>query len=204
MRLKDTLSLTFFSRFIILFSTEIEVFMSRIGRTPIMIPDGVSVEIQGNIVEVKGPLGSLRRVLPPSMQIKQEDKQVLVLRTSNSKFHRSLHGLSRTLIANMVDGVTDGFQKTLEIRGTGYRAQLKENALILQLGFSHPVTVNPPEGISFQVPAPNKMIVKGIDKELVGQIAARIRAIKKPEPYKGKGIRYEGEWVRKKAGKTAA
>jgi large subunit ribosomal protein L6 len=178
--------------------------MSRIGRMPITIPDGVSVEIHDNVVEVKGPLGSLKRVLQPSMKIKQEDKQILVQRASNSKFHRSLHGLSRTLIANMVGGVTSGFQKTLEIRGTGYRAQLKENVLTLQIGFSHPVIVNPPEGIHFEVPAPNRIIVKGIDKELVGQTAARIRAMKKPEPYKGKGIRYEGEWVRKKAGKTAA
>lgn len=177
--------------------------MSRIGKNPIPIPDGVEVEIRDNIVQVKGPLGGLKRVLPPSMKIKQEDKQILVERPSNNKFHRSLHGLTRTLIANMIEGVTKGFQKTLEIRGTGYRAQLKEDKIIMQLGFSHPVTVKPPEGISFQVPSPTRLIVKGIDKELVGQVAAKIRAIKKAEPYKGKGIRYEGEWVRKKAGKTA-
>lgn len=178
--------------------------MSRIGKKPIVIPDGVEVVIKDNVIEVKGPLGTLKRVLAPSMQIKQENKQILVLRASDSKLHRSLHGLTRTLIANMVEGITNGFQKTLEIRGTGYRVQLKENALVLQLGFSHPVIVNPPEGISFQIPSPNRIMVKGIDKELVGQIAAQIRATKKPEPYKGKGIRYEGEWVRKKAGKTAA
>ncbi len=178
--------------------------MSRIGKKPIAIPDGVEVQIQDNIVKVKGPLGSLKRVFRPSMQLKQEDKQILVNRSSNSKLHRSLHGLTRTLIANMVEGVTSGFQKVLEIRGTGYRAQFKDDALVLQLGFSHPVIVKPPEGISLEAPALNRIVVKGTDKELVGQTAARIRAIRKPEPYKGKGIRYEGEWVRKKAGKTAA
>ncbi len=178
--------------------------MSRIGRTPILIPDGVETEIRDNVVKVRGPLGALERTLPPSMQIKREDNQILVQRPSNSKIHRSLHGLTRTLIANMIEGVATGFQKTLEIRGTGYKAQLKEDTLVLQLGFSHPVIVKPPEGISFEVPAPTKIVVKGTDKELVGQIAARIRATRKPEPYKGKGIRYEGEWVRKKAGKTAA
>ena len=178
--------------------------MSRVGKRPIPIPDGVSVDIKDNVVTVKGSLGTLKHVAPPSMQIRQEDKQILVERASNSKLHRSLHGLTRTLIANMVEGVTSGFQKVLEIRGTGYRAQLQETSLVMQLGFSHPVTMIPPEGIAFQVPAPNRIVVKGIDKELVGQVAARIRATKKPEPYKGKGIRYEGEWVRKKAGKTAA
>ncbi|KPJ50664.1 50S ribosomal protein L6 [candidate division TA06 bacterium DG_26] len=177
--------------------------MSRIGNSPVSIPDGVSVAVKENVVEVKGPLGALRRVFSPSMQIKEENKQIIVARPSNDKFHRSLHGLTRALIANMVEGVTNGFEKTLEIRGTGYRAQLKEAALVLQLGFSHPVVLQPPEGIRFEVPAPNRIMVKGIDKELVGQVAATIRAKRKAEPYKGKGIRYEGEWVRKKAGKTA-
>jgi len=178
--------------------------MSRVGRRPIPIPDGVSVEVKDNVVVAKGSLGTLKHVAPPSMQIRREEKQILVERASNSKLHRSLHGLTRTLIANMVEGVTKGFEKILEIRGTGYRAQVQGTSLVLQLGFSHPVTVNPPEGIIFEVPAPNRIVVKGIDKELVGQTAARIRATRKPEPYKGKGIRYEGEWVRKKAGKTAA
>jgi large subunit ribosomal protein L6 len=171
---------------------------------PIVIPEGVSVDIKENLVAVKGPLGSLRRVLAPSMGIKHEGKEIIVSRPSDSKIHRSLHGLTRTLIANMVEGVTGGFHKNLEIVGTGYRAQLKDNALVMQLGFSHPVVIQPPDGISFEVPAPNRITVKGIDKELVGQVAAKIRAKRKPEPYKGKGVRYEGEWVRKKAGKAAA
>jgi len=178
--------------------------MSRIGSMPILIPDGVSVDIKENLVAVKGPLGSLRRTFAPSMKIASEGKEIAVSRPSDSKIHRSLHGLTRTLIANMIEGVTSGFYKNLEIVGTGYRAQLKENALVMQLGFSHPVVIEPPDGISFEVPAPNRITVKGIDKELVGQVAATIRAKRKPEPYKGKGIRYEDEHVRRKVGKAFA
>jgi large subunit ribosomal protein L6 len=177
--------------------------MSRIGKQPIPIPDGVSVEMTGGTVEVTGPGGTLRQTVDRDMQVTIEDGEVRVSRPSDERDHRSLHGLTRSLIANMVEGVTKGFQKVLEIHGVGYRVALKGRDLELQLGFSHPVSFPAPEGIEFEVPAPNRIVVKGIDKQLVGETAARIRRIRKPEPYKGKGIRYEGEYVRKKAGKAA-
>ncbi|MGH2739517.1 MAG: 50S ribosomal protein L6 [Actinomycetota bacterium] len=177
--------------------------MSRIGRQPIAIPDGVTVEVAGMRVGVTGPKGSLERDVHPDMRVAVDDGAVRVDRPSDEGSHKSLHGLTRTLIANMVEGVTNGFEKALEIHGVGYRAQLKGSDIELQVGFSHPVTVVPPEGIEFEVPAQNRIVVRGIDKQLVGQVAANIRKIRKPEPYKGKGIRYEGEYVRKKAGKAA-
>ncbi|HEY1331938.1 MAG TPA: 50S ribosomal protein L6 [Actinomycetota bacterium] len=177
--------------------------MSRIGKQPIEIPSGVEVTIDGTRVAVKGPRGSLERTLHADMIVRREDGTVVVERPSDERLHRSLHGLTRTLVANMVQGVTDGYEKRLEIVGVGYRAAMKGNDLELALGFSHPVNVAAPSGIEFEVPAPNRITVRGIDKELVGEVAANIRKIRKPEPYKGKGIRYEGEYVRKKAGKAA-
>jgi large subunit ribosomal protein L6 len=177
--------------------------MSRIGRQPIVIPDGVTVEVTDGTVSVKGPGGTLSQVVDGDMRVTVEGGQVRVERASDEREHRSLHGLTRSLIANMVEGVTKGFQKTLEIHGVGYRAALKGHAVECQVGFSHTVTFPAPEGIELEVPAPNRIVVKGIDKQLVGETAARIRRIRKPEPYKGKGIRYEGEYVRKKAGKAA-
>ena len=177
--------------------------MSRIGRQPIVIPDGVTVEVDGRTVSVKGPGGTLSQVVDRDMRVTVEGEQVRVERPSDEREHRALHGLTRSLIANMVEGVTRGFQKTLEIQGVGYRASLKGHAVECQVGFSHPVTFPAPHGIELEVPAPNRIVVKGIDKQLVGETAARIRRIRKPEPYKGKGIRYEGEFVRKKAGKAA-
>jgi large subunit ribosomal protein L6 len=177
--------------------------MSRIGKQPIAVPDGVTVEVADGLVSVTGPGGTLSQVVDRDMRVTVEGGEVRVERPSDERQHRSLHGLTRSLINNMVEGVTKGFQKTLEIQGVGYRATLKGKAVELQVGFSHPVSFPPPEGIEFEVPAPNRIVVKGIDKQLVGETAARIRRIRKPEPYKGKGIRYEGEYVRKKAGKAA-
>jgi large subunit ribosomal protein L6 len=177
--------------------------MSRIGKQPITVPSGVDVTIDGSHVAVKGPRGSLERDLHPDMLVRLEDGTVLVERPSDERLHRALHGLTRTLVANMVEGVTNGYEKRLEIVGVGYRAALKDSDLELALGFSHPVEVAAPSGIEFEVPAPNRITVRGIDKQLVGQVAANIRKIRKPEPYKGKGVRYEGEYVRKKAGKAA-
>jgi large subunit ribosomal protein L6 len=177
--------------------------MSRIGKQPIVIPDGVTVAVEGGTVSVKGPGGALSRVVDRDMRVIVDGGEVRVERPSDERKHRALHGLTRSLIANMVDGVTKGFEKTLEIHGVGYRAALKDKAVELQVGFSHPVTFQAPEGIELDVPAPNRIVVKGIDKQLVGETAARIRRVRKPEPYKGKGIRYEGEYVRKKAGKAA-
>jgi large subunit ribosomal protein L6 len=177
--------------------------MSRIGKQPITVPSGVDVTIDGSHVAVKGPRGSLERDLHPDMLVRLEDGTVLVERPSDERLHRALHGLTRTLVANMVEGVTNGYEKRLEIVGVGYRAALKDSDLELALGFSHPVEVAAPPGIEFEVPAPNRITVRGIDKQLVGQVAANIRKIRKPEPYKGKGVRYEGEYVRKKAGKAA-
>jgi large subunit ribosomal protein L6 len=177
--------------------------MSRIGKQPIAVPQGVDVTVHGSLVAVKGPRGSLERTLHPDMRILLEDGTLRVERPSDERDHRSLHGLTRTLIANMVEGVTNGFEKRLEIVGVGYRAALKGSDLELALGFSHPVAVPAPGGIEFEVPAPNRIVVRGIDKEQVGETAANIRKIRKPEPYKGKGVRYEGEYVRKKAGKAA-
>jgi large subunit ribosomal protein L6 len=177
--------------------------LSRIGKQPIAIPDGVTVEVGDGLVTVKGPGGELSQRVVRDMRVIVDGGQVRVERPSDERDHRSLHGLTRSLIANMVEGVTKGYEKRLEIQGVGYRAALKGSELELQVGFSHPVTMSPPAGIEFEVPAPNRIVVKGIDKQLVGEIAANVRKIRKPEPYKGKGIRYEGEYVRKKAGKAA-
>ncbi len=178
--------------------------MSRIGKLPISIPSGVTITVgDENAVTVKGPKGELTAELCPEMELSMEDGHMTVKRPSDDKEHRALHGLTRSLLNNMVVGVTTGFQKNLEIVGVGYRAQLQGTTLVLNVGYSHPVEIVPPEGISFEVPAPTKIIVKGIDKQKVGQTAADIRVIRKPEPYKGKGIRYEGEFVRHKEGKTA-
>ncbi|MDU2065015.1 MAG: 50S ribosomal protein L6 [Sporomusaceae bacterium] len=176
--------------------------MSRIGRMPITIPSGVTVKMEGNVVSVKGPKGELTRTFHPDMALKMEENTIIVERPSDNKTHRSLHGLTRTLLNNMVVGVTAGFTKTLEIAGVGYRAAKAGNKLNLTLGFSHPVAVEPPAGITIDVPAPNKIIVSGIDKEVVGAIAANIRSFREPEPYKGKGIKYEGERIRRKIGKA--
>ena len=177
--------------------------MSRIGKLPVKIDAGVTITVDdSNVVTVKGPKGTLSQQMHPDMQIEQDNGVLTVKRPSDDKAHRALHGLTRSLIHNMVVGVTTGFEKKLEIVGTGYRAQLQGKNLVLNMGYSHPVEVRPPEGISFEVPAPNKISVKGIDKQVVGQIAANIREVRSPEPYKGKGIRYEGETVLRKEGKA--
>ena len=179
--------------------------MSRIGRAPIVIPSNVTVTIgDDNKVTVKGPKGELSRTLHGDMKISVEDGQVKVERPSEEKKHKSLHGLTRTLINNMVIGVTQGFTKNLEINGVGYRAVKQGNNLNLSLGFSHPVVVEPPAGITLDAPAANKIIITGINKETVGTVAAKIRALRAPEPYKGKGIKYEGEHIRRKVGKAGA
>src|SRR6188472_2271443 len=177
--------------------------MSRIGRQPINVPAGVLVSVDPGRVTVSGPKGELRSVVPQRMKIEQEDGVVTVTRPTERGEDRALHGLTRTLVANMVEGVTKGFEKQLEIQGVGYRAQLKGAELELAVGFSHPVTIIPREGISFDVPQPTLVIVKGTDKQVVGQTAAEIRKVRPPEPYKGKGIRYQGEHVRRKVGKRA-
>ncbi|MBM3717537.1 MAG: 50S ribosomal protein L6 [Actinobacteria bacterium] len=176
--------------------------MSRIGRSPISIPSGVDVSIAGNTVTVKGPKGTLTREIPGGISVRKHDSTVLVERPNDERQSRSLHGLSRTLVNNMVVGVTEGFAKELEIVGVGYRAETQGQNLRLALGFSHPVIVPAPDGITFEVPAQTRVIVRGIDKELVGQVAADIRSIRRPEPYKGKGVRYLDERVLRKAGKT--
>ncbi|MDU2418165.1 50S ribosomal protein L6 [Negativicoccus succinicivorans] len=178
--------------------------MSRIGNQPIAIPSGVDITLDGHTLTVKGPKGTLSHKLPESMQVEIAADEVKVTRPSDDKEHKSLHGLTRSLINNMVIGVTEGYSKTLEIVGVGYRAAMKGKNLNLTLGFSHPVIMEPPAGIEFETPEPTKIIVKGADKEVVGQVAAEIRDWRKPEPYKGKGVRYEGEHVRRKAGKTGA
>ena len=178
--------------------------MSRVGKNPIVIPDKVKVEITGRQIKVTGPQGELSLEANPRMKVEQRDGQILVTRPSDDKQDRSLHGLTRSLIANMVDGVTKGYSKELEIQGMGYRAQLKGNVLNLSLGYSHPVNFSVPEGIKIEVPKPTRITVKGIDKQLVGQVAAEIRYFHEPEPYKGKGIRYVGEYVRRKQGKAVA
>lgn len=178
--------------------------MSRIGKLPIDIPDGVDIKIDGNVITVKGPKGQLTKQFPKEMEIQLNDKQVIVKRPTDQKKHKALHGLTRTLIANMVEGVTKGFQKTLAIEGVGYRAAKQGNKLVLTIGYSHPVEIEQPKGIEIEVPANNKIVVKGIDKELVGITAANIRKVREPEPYKGKGIRYENEYIRRKVGKTGA
>ncbi len=191
--------------------------MSRIGRKPIAIPDGVTVEVEPGLVSVKGPKGALTQAVSPEMAITQGETSpaegddggegnpgaLTVKRPTDRGEHRALHGLTRSLIANMVQGVTEGFEKRLEIEGVGYRARLQGKALELNVGYSHPVSVTAPEGIEFEVPVPTQVVVRGIDKQLVGEIAARIRRSRPPEPYKGKGIRYAGEHVRRKVGKRA-
>ena len=178
--------------------------MSRVGTLPIPVPKGVSVNINKNAVSVKGPKGELSRDFPPEMGIEEENDQILVTRNSDSRFHRAKHGLVRSLLNNMVVGVSDGFKKELQIEGVGYRAAVEGKDLVLNVGYSHPVKFVPPQGISFEVPDRNgrQLIVSGIDKEVVGEIAAQIRKTRPPEPYKGKGIRYLGEEVRRKAGKA--
>ena len=177
--------------------------MSRVGKNPIPVPSGVQVDLIGNHIKVKGSKGELERTLHPDMIIEVENDVITVKRPTESKQHKSLHGLTRTLVANMVEGVSEGFKKNLEIEGVEYRAELKGKTLHMSLGYSHPVDYAPMEGISIEVPDPKKISVLGIDKQKVGQTAAEIRAFRPPEPYKGKGIRYEGEQVRRKAGKAA-
>lgn len=177
--------------------------MSRIGRLPIAIPNGTTVTVTpDNVVTVKGPKGQLTKAMHRDINIAIEDNAVVVTRPSEVKEHRALHGLTRALLNNMIKGVTEGYQKTLELVGVGYRAQLQGKKLVMNLGFSHPVEVEPVEGIVFETPAPNRVIVRGIDKEIVGAVAADIRTWRKPEPYKGKGIKYDNEVIRRKEGKT--
>ena len=177
--------------------------MSRIGKSPIEIPPGVSVSVSPGRVMVNGPLGELSQQVPGRMLVEQDDGKIVVKRPTERGEDRALHGLTRTLVANMVEGVTKGFEKRLEIQGVGYRATLRGEALELAVGYSHPVVIEPRPGISFEVPAPTQIVVKGIDKQQVGQTAAEIRKVRPPEPYKGKGIRYAGEYVRRKVGKRA-
>ena len=176
--------------------------MSRIGRLPVAIPSSVEVTIEGRHLTVKGPKGTLSRDLHPDIGVSREDGQIIVTRPTEQKTHKQLHGLTRTLVNNMVVGVTDGYRKGLEITGVGYRATKNGEKLTLNLGYSHPIEIDPPKGISFEVENPTRLAVVGIDKELVGQVAAQVRATRKPEPYKGKGVRYAGEKVRRKAGKA--
>jgi len=176
--------------------------MSRIGRLPIAIPETVDVTIVGRTLTVTGPKGSLTRALHPDMILTRDDSQLVVTRPTEQKTHKQLHGLTRTLVNNMVVGVTDGYRKGLEITGVGYRATLNGRKLQLNLGYSHLIEIDPPEGITFEVDTPTRLAVVGIDKELVGQMAATVRSKRKPEPYKGKGVRYSGEVIRRKAGKA--
>jgi large subunit ribosomal protein L6 len=176
--------------------------MSRIGRLPITVPSGVDVAIDGQAVQVKGPKGSLSLTVAEPIRVEREDDVLRVTRPDDAGPNKALHGLSRTLIANMVTGVTAGYAKTLEIVGVGYRVQARGQNLEFSLGFSHPVVVEPPEGITFRVEAPTRFVVEGIDKQLVGETAARIRKLRKPDPYKAKGVRYQGEYIRRKVGKA--
>lgn len=177
--------------------------MSRIGIKPIPVPSGVNVEIgTGNAVQVKGPKGELSQQLTPRLELVREDNEIRVVRSSEAREIKALHGLTRSLLHNMVVGVTDGYTKTLEIQGVGYRAQMQGKTLVLNVGYSHPVNIVPPEGITFAVEGNNRVMVSGINKQVVGEQAARIRGTRPPEPYKGKGIRYAGEFVRRKAGKA--
>jgi large subunit ribosomal protein L6 len=177
--------------------------MSRIGNAPVTVPSGVEVTVAARTITVKGPKGTLSREIPGDIEIAQDDGALTFIRPNDERRNRALHGLTRSLVSNMVVGVTDGFRKQLEIVGVGYRAEAQgPTSLRLNLGFSHPVNVTAPEGITFEVPAPTQVVVSGIDKEVVGQVAANIRSIRKPEPYKGKGVRYAGERVLRKAGKT--
>jgi len=177
--------------------------MSRIGRKPIPVPAGVTVTVDPELVSVKGPRGELSERKNRAIEVREEDGQLIVTRPTDRAEHRALHGLTRSLVANMVEGVTSGFTKTLEIQGVGYRAQLQGKDLVLALGYSHPVPIKAPDGIEFEVPLPTRIIVKGSDKQVVGEIAAIIRKQRPPEPYKGKGIRYQGEYVARKVGKRA-
>jgi large subunit ribosomal protein L6 len=177
--------------------------MSRIGKQPIPLPEGVEVTIEPELVSVKGPRGELSERVNRAIDVRQENGEVTVTRPTDRGDHRALHGLTRSLIANMVEGVTNGFEKRLEIQGVGYRAQLQGRRLILSLGYSHPVELEAPEGIEFEVPQPTRIVVRGISKQAVGEVAANIRKQRPPEPYKGKGIRYEGEYVARKVGKRA-
>ena len=176
--------------------------MSRIGKAPIPIPNGVEVNIEGAVITVKGPKGSLTRRISQEIDVSIEDGNIIVNRSNDGKRAKSLHGLTRTRIANMVKGVTEGFQKTVVVSGTGYSAALQGNKLVSSMELSHPGEMVPPEGIEIEVPSPTRIVVKGIDKEVVGQVSADIRAVRPPEPYKGKGIRYDGERIRMKAGKA--
>ncbi|MBO8169403.1 MAG: 50S ribosomal protein L6 [Thermoanaerobacteraceae bacterium] len=178
--------------------------MSRVGKLPVQIPDGVEVKIEGNKAIVKGPKGQLEKEMHPDMDIKIEDGSIIVTRPSDKKEHRALHGLTRALLNNMVVGVTKGFEKALELNGVGYRANMQGKKLVLNVGYSHPVEMEVPEGIQIETHGNNKIVVKGIDKEKVGVVAAKIRDVRPPEPYKGKGIKYEGERIRRKVGKAGA
>ncbi|HYY73983.1 MAG TPA: 50S ribosomal protein L6 [Solirubrobacterales bacterium] len=177
--------------------------MSRIGKLPIPVPSGVVVSVEPELVRVKGPKGELQQRVSREIRIEQQDGEILVKRPTDRGEHRALHGLTRSLIYNMVHGVTEGYEKRLQIQGVGYRAALRGRDIELAVGFSHPVQIKAPDGIDFEVPAPTQIIVRGIDKQAVGEIAARIRKVRPPEPYKGKGIRYEGEYVARKVGKRA-
>jgi large subunit ribosomal protein L6 len=176
--------------------------MSRIGKHPVAIPSGVTVVVEGNTVKVKGPRGELSRTLHPEMKVAMADGQITVSRPSDESNHKALHGLSRTLVANMVEGVTKGFQKQLEIVGVGYKAETRPYGLQLALGFSHPVEYRAPQGIKLSAPQPTQIVIEGANKEIVGQVAAELRGLRPPEPYKGKGIKYAGEQIRRKAGKA--
>lgn len=176
--------------------------MSRIGKKPVPVPEQVTVKIDGTTITVSGPKGTLTQVFHPDMTIEMQDGQIVVSRPSDKKQHRALHGLTRSLIANMIEGVTKGYQKELVLEGVGYRAAKQGNKLVLSVGYSHPVEILPPDGIEVEVPNNTQIVVKGIDKQLVGQFAAQVRAVREPEPYKGKGIRYKDEHIRRKVGKT--
>jgi large subunit ribosomal protein L6 len=176
--------------------------MSRIGKRPIPVPSGVNVTIDGNNVRVKGPKGELARTLPADISVAQENGEIVVKRPSDEQQHKALHGLSRTLVANMVEGVTNGFRKTLEITGVGFKAEPKPYGVLLSLGFSHQIEYKAPEGVKITTPNPTTVVIDGASKELVGQVAAEIRSKRKPEPYKGKGVKYQGEVIRRKAGKA--
>ena len=177
--------------------------MSRIGKLPIEVPSGVEVRVEGTLATVTGPRGTLAETIPTQISVRQEGAQVLVERPNDERENRALHGLVRSLVANMVEGVTNGYEKQLEIQGVGYRVQAQGSDLVFSLGYSHQIPVKAPEGITFEVASPTRFSVKGIDKQQVGQVAADIRRLRKPDPYKGKGVRYAGEVVRRKAGKTA-
>jgi large subunit ribosomal protein L6 len=177
--------------------------VSRIGKQPIPLPDGVEVQLETGLVKVKGPKGELEERVSRDMTVEQDNGSIVVKRPSDRGEHRALHGLTRSLINNMVQGVTEGFEKRLEIQGVGYRAQLQGKKLVMSLGYSHPVEIEAPEGIDFEVPAPTQVVVRGISKQLVGETAANVRKQRPPEPYKGKGVRYQGEYVARKVGKRA-